>query len=116
MTDFDVKNYTRSHSNWGRWGERDQVGALNHVTDAKRRDAARLVRTGRAVSLSLPFPAAREHDSALTAHHFMKRHPIPHGGGTAVDYYGILYHGRDSTHMDALCHVWDDAGMWNGRS
>ena len=32
-----------------------------------------------------------------------------------VDFYGISYHGYAATHIDALCHVWDDEGMWGGR-
>jgi kynurenine formamidase len=35
--------------------------------------------------------------------------------GVAVDYYGISYHGTASTHLDALCHMWDPDGLWNGR-
>ena len=31
------------------------------------------------------------------------------------DYFGISYHGSVATHLDALCHVWDRHGMWNGR-
>ena len=33
-------------SNWGRWGKTDQIGAVNLITDAKRRQAAGLVREG----------------------------------------------------------------------
>ena len=32
-----------------------------------------------------------------------------------MDYYGISYHGQAATHIDALCHVWDGDGMYNGR-
>ena len=32
-----------------------------------------------------------------------------------MDYYGITYHGTATTHIDALCHVWDHNGMWDGR-
>ena len=45
----------------------------------------------------------------------MKRNPREPGGGSAVDYYGVSYHGQANTHLDALCHVWDENGMWNGR-
>ena len=41
---------------------------------------------------------------------------LPRGkGGFAADYYGIFYHGVASTHIDALCHTWDEDAMWNGR-
>ena len=36
-------------------------------------------------------------------------------GGFAADFYGIFYHGVASTHIDALCHTWDEHAMWNGR-
>jgi hypothetical protein len=36
-------------------------------------------------------------------------------GGFSADFYGIFYHGVASTHIDALCHTWDDEAMWNGR-
>ena len=34
---------------------------------------------------------------------------------SAHDYYGISYHGPASTHIDALCHMWNSDGMWDGR-
>ena len=46
----------------------------------------------------------------------MKRIVRGDTGGGATDFYGIAYHGQASTHLDALCHVWDNNGMWNGRN
>jgi kynurenine formamidase len=91
--------------NWGRWGANDQMGAVNLITPQKRAAAAALVKTGRTVSLSRVF----EPDQ-----HFMRVNERG-SGGSAVDYYGFLYHGVTVTHVDALCHVWDRNGMWNGR-
>ena len=34
-------------SNWGRWGEHDELGTLNLITPEKRIQAARLVRQGK---------------------------------------------------------------------
>src|SRR5260370_5620294 len=110
----EVLGYIRERRNWGRWGKDDQAGALNLVTPAKRAAAARLVRSGRSVSLSRPFPKEPGPNHALPAHHFMKTHPRGKGGVPA-DYYRIYYHGVASTHIDALCHTWDDQAMWNGR-
>src|SRR2546422_501476 len=113
-TEKDVRAYIRDRRNWGRWGKDDQVGALNLVTPAKRAAAARLVRSGRAVSLSRPFPKEPGPNNAFPAQHYMRT--LPRGrGGFAADYYGIFYHGVASTHIDALCHTWDDEAMWNGR-
>ena len=41
-------------SNWGRWGEADQLGTLNLITAAKKAQAAALVRSGVSISLALP--------------------------------------------------------------
>ena len=113
-TEQEVKSWIRERRNWGRWGNDDQLGAMNLVTSAKRAAAARLVKTGRSVSLSRPFPTTPGLNNALPAHHYMKT--LPRGkGGFAADYYGIFYHGVASTHIDALCHTWDDDAMWNGR-
>lgn len=91
--------------NWGRWGKDDQKGAVNLITPAKRAAAAALVKTGRTVSLSHPFTPAQHYfrvNERGTGHSF-------------VDYLGFEYHGVATTHFDALCHMWDRNGMWNGR-
>lgn len=91
--------------NWGRWGNDDAKGAVNLITPQKRIEAARLVRSGRSVPLSRPFTPDQ---------HFIQVNERG-TGGSVVDYYGFLYHGITVTHVDALCHVWDRHGMWNGR-
>ena len=40
--------------NWGRWGDGDQIGTLNFITDEVVRAAAALVRTGKRFSLAYP--------------------------------------------------------------
>ena len=45
---------TAGGSNWGRWGDDDQRGALNLVTPEAVLDAARACRTGKVYSLALP--------------------------------------------------------------
>ena len=113
-SDADVRSWIRDRSNWGRWGKDDQLGALNLVTPAKRVAATRVVRNGRSVSLSRPFPKEPGPNNAYPAQHYMRT--VPRGkGGFAADYYGIFYHSIASTHIDALCHTWDEGGMWNGR-
>jgi kynurenine formamidase len=94
---FDYKR------NWGRWGSDDQMGALNLITASKRVSAANLVKTGRVVSLSRVFTPPQ---------HYIR---INADRGSAMDYYGFEYHGVTVTHLDALSHMWDRNGMWNGR-
>ncbi len=110
----EVLGYLRERRNWGRWGVDDQVGAVNLVTARKRVEAAGLVRNGRAVSLSRDFPKTPGPGNPTPSQHWMKT--VPRGtGGFAADFYGTFYHGWASTHLDALCHTWDERGMWNGR-
>jgi kynurenine formamidase len=40
--------------NWGRWGDDDQIGTLNFITNDAVRAAAQLVRSGRRFSLAYP--------------------------------------------------------------
>jgi kynurenine formamidase len=42
-------------SNWGRWGDDDEIGTLNFVTPVKRVHAAGLVKTGKNFDLGMPF-------------------------------------------------------------
>ena len=121
----DVAAYLTEHRNWGRWGDDDQRGTINLITPEKRLAALRTVRSGNALSLSRPLSTATGPANAHPASHYMKRRAIGHHGSTvprpddtsgfAADYYGMYYHGTATTHIDALSHVWDDAGLYNGR-
>jgi len=42
-------------SNWGRWGDDDEIGTLNFVTPEKRVKAAQMVKTGKNFDLGMPF-------------------------------------------------------------
>ena len=113
-TQEEVHSFLEQRTNWGRWGKDDELGAINLITPEKRVRAASLVRSGRAVSLSREFPKTPGPGNVNPAQHWM-RTLDPGTGGIAVDYYAIEYHGVTATHLDALCHVWGDQGMWNGR-
>jgi len=114
-TQEEVQAYLKEDRNWGRWGDDDQKGAVNMVTPEKRLAAARLVRSGRAVSLSRVFPKTPAPNNPIPAQHYMMRRVRTETDGACADYYGIAYHGQACTHLDALCHTWDGNGMWNGR-
>jgi len=105
-TPDEVASWYTDRRNWGRWGPDDQRGAVNLITPEKSAAAAALVRTGRRVSASRVFEPEQ---------HFMRVNPGAAGSGSVVDYYGFIYHGQTITHIDALCHMWDSDGMWQGR-
>src|SRR5689334_6634569 len=48
----DLEKMLQQLSNWGRWGAADQMGALNLITPAKRKQAVALVQEGRPISLA----------------------------------------------------------------
>ena len=111
-----VQSWLYDKSNWGRWGKDDQKGAMNLLTPAKRVQAAQLVKSGQAISLSRPLSTApnNAHDPRPVAHYFRGRATAPNYGA-AMDYLGIDYHGAFTTHLDALCHYWGPRGMWQGK-
>lgn len=99
---------------WGRWGDDDVRGALNHITPERVAAAARLVREGIAVTLSHPLDTVEGPDNPQPADHHMTA-----WGGTgalslAKDYVGVDYHNDTHTHVDALCHVGYEGSLYNG--
>jgi hypothetical protein len=53
LTKDDIDRWMTELSNWGRWGKDDQAGTVNLITNAKRKQAAALVKEGIAISMSL---------------------------------------------------------------
>jgi kynurenine formamidase len=93
-------------SNWGRWGKDDQIGALNLITPAKRRQAAALVREGFSVSLSRDADTQKAIDNPDPFEHRMLT--------TGTDRIGVVPHGVAHTHLDSLAHISDDGVFYNG--
>ena len=52
VTQAEYERWQTELSNWGRWGKDDELGALNLITPAKRKQAAALVKDGVTVSLA----------------------------------------------------------------
>src|SRR5579872_7067570 len=106
--------------NWGRWGADDERGTLNHLTEAETRAAAALVQAGRSVSLSRNFPTQPGPENPWPAQHHMVIAgddpcvPGVPGLEVSTDYIGIAFHGMASSHLDALCHVFQGGMMYNG--
>jgi len=100
-------------SNWGRWGDDDQLGCLNLVTPEVVRHAATLAKTGKAYSLGMPLEAdgpqwpLRHKTWRVTTY----KNDVE-SKGTADDV--ITMHSHSGTHMDALSHVWYDGKFYNG--
>ena len=98
-------------SNWGRWGDDDQIGTLNLITPAKRRQAAGLVREGISISLSQNLSTVEAVDNTTPMQLIMTAQP---GSPVAMDEWRIFYHGLTYAHMDALCHARFEGKAYNG--
>ncbi len=112
----EVMSYLRANSNWGRWGESGAAGAINLITPDKRREAAALVQSGRAVSLARPWATVPSAENQEPAQRFT--YTIDEFIGdwrSAHDYVGVAFHGTSHTHVDGLGHMWGPDGMWDGR-
>lgn len=109
---------------WGRWGDDDEKGALNYITDAKRAAAAGLVRRGRTFSLGLPILNGAGPQSGLGGRvnplHFMTASGCDPVSGFELgagcrytdDFIALTVQG--GTQWDALCHIYYDGKLYNG--
>ena len=115
-----VIGYLNSMSNWGRWGDDDELGALNLLTSEKVASAADLVAEGRTVSLSRIIEFAPRADGAeapLPPLHFMQASgegAERDGVGAAHDWVGLPLHGHYLTHVDAPSHFFYERQAYNG--
>ncbi|WP_194421261.1 cyclase family protein [Microbacterium abyssi] len=111
--------------NWGRWGADDVLGTLNFIDEAKRVEAAALVRSGRVISLAQSFdtngpqkgwrrrtnPVHTMTDTGTDAER--GNQGFPHGMGGADDVISMPL--QCSTQWDGLGHIFDGGMAWNGR-
>src|SRR5215510_236871 len=111
VTAADYEKWKTDLSNWGRWGKDDEMGTLNLITLAKRKQAAALVKEGFSVSLARDASASKEIDN-----------PCPIEWAMTTDTPGMVMdriaypciHGPGTTHLDSFAHVFFDGKMWNG--
>ena len=123
-TRADFERYMQELSNWGRWGKEDQMGAVNLITPAKRKQAASLVKEGASFSLARnaemekaidnPSPIVRQMTRTGVINPASQKAPSDVGG--SGDTFFISYHGYAHTHMDSLCHFFYKGKMYNGFS
>lgn len=126
VTRAQADRWATELSNWGRWGATDELGALNLVTDQKRRQAMALAKAGVVVSLEQPVALVpkpeesradgRPHGIAFYEIRFKTFPPDdPRGNpGFTSDIQEFHVHGG-MTHLDALCHDSDGRGrLFNG--
>ena len=116
-TEDEVIGYIDSLSNWGRWGDEDELGTLNLITPEKRVQAAALVTDGTAISCGRKHQSGPSDENPSPLLHFMMQSADAapeHGNGSAYDWIGTNVHGS-ITHFDALSHYCWNRLSYNGR-
>ena len=102
VTKATVDAWMTDLSNWGRWGDEDQLGAVNLITPEKRKQAAALVQDGVSVSLAHNVEKEEAADNPRPFVHRMLNTGDKLSGGQFVsDEYTVGYHGFAHTHMDS---------------
>ncbi len=117
----DVLELAARVRNWGRWGDDDEIGTLNLITDETVKAAAGEVRTGRRRTLGIPLDAdgpqigaipgrVNPERTMLTVNAPLTGDPSEFCTSDDVVTMGI----QAGTHWDALSHVSYDGNLYNG--
>lgn len=114
-------------TNWGKFGQCDELGTLNYLDDQQVLRGIQQVATGRIFPLGLPIGDPRGDlvwPGRIPTQHYMvsdrgmyvsgKRDPIPGTGG--VEYADDVVHMflQGTTQLDSLGHIWYDGQLYNG--
>ena len=115
VTKAEYERWQTELSNWGRWGKDDELGTLNLITPAKRKQAAGLVKDGVTVSLAVDanFQLQGTGPNARAPYERIVTSAGPTGAGDRIN---INFHGSVVTHIDAFAHRFFDGKMYNGVS
>lgn len=113
-------------TNWSRWGDDDEVGAVNFLDSAQVLRGVAAVRTGKTFTLQTPighphgdpaFPGIRSAASRVNVmdhSHYAAGTGDQSPGGLEYADDVITMYLQGSTHFDALGHVWCDGQLYNG--
>ena len=107
VTPAQYERWKTELSNWGRWGKDDEIGALNLITPAKRRQAAG-AGAGTASRCRSPPTPTRSRPSTIPIRTSTRCR------GSDPDRLAVNYHGIAHTHLDSLAHINDNGVFYNG--
>ena len=114
----------RTPNNWGRWGAEDERGTTNLLTPERVRAGARLIRSGRTVSMAVPLNSRGPvHPSRPGIQHWYGYSGADMITGSRVSKAYAVWQGSDdyismplqgSTQWDGLAHVGHEDSLYNG--
>ncbi len=117
----EIDELSRKVSNWGRWGDDDELGCGNLLTTDSTRRGVDAVRRGRRISLAADLKAdgiqvgqpARRYNPILTVTSLNERDKFAPGMWEGTDDL-VMMSTCAGTHVDALSHVSYDGFLYNG--
>ena len=119
----EVKELAAKVRNWGRWGDDDEIGTLNLISDDVVKSAAKEVKTGKRLALGIPMDENGPQTGAIpgrdnpTHEMIMVDTPLtgdPSDFTTSDDKLAMGI--QSATHWDALAHVSYEGKLYNGVS
>jgi len=117
----EVKELAAKVRNWGRWGDDDEIGTLNLITDDVVKAAAKEITTGKRIALGLPLDENGPQSGAIPGRDNPVREMImvdmaltgdPSNFTTSDDKVAMGI--QAGTHWDALAHVSYEGNLYNG--
>ena len=125
LTIDDLHASAERNKQWGRWGDEDELGTLNHVTPAMVQKAASLVRRGASFGLAMNYDVNGPQRTMKDNKRF---NPVHTFFSTGTDCCSDMSEFRNirgaddmitmplqcGTQWDALSHIFYYDKMWNG--
>lgn len=106
----EVARYHTDLSNWGRWGEDDELGTLNLITPDARLRGVAAVQHGIPVSCAWDIPTGT---TSVERDTYLQEFP-PHVGGVS-EHVRYNCHDQGITHLDSVSHIFWKNQIYNGR-
>ena len=137
----DFEQVAREVSNWGRWGDADELGTLNFITAQKVRESAALVRSGKVFALGVDFGSSGPQGAFAFRHNPVHVMTVDGGDANTLAHYApswvqnavgrevgrffennpfrfnddlIIMPLQAATQWDALSHVYYHDSLYNG--
>jgi kynurenine formamidase len=115
-----------SPKNWGKWGNDDQIGALNYLDENEVKRGAAAIQSGERFTLQLPMihGVGPVFPGRVPVMHFMSQDEgiyssnksEPLSGGMKYSDDAVFMYLQGTTHMDAIGHAWYANKVYNGKS
>ena len=118
LTAQNVREYGKRLSNWGRWGDEDELGTLNFIGPEQVAAALALPRSNRPVSLAIDFAGdgpMPDRGRFNPAHVMVALGETVFPGGFQYTDDTVYMSLQGATQWDALSHAFYDSTLYNGR-